>query len=53
MDTIIQKKGECAKDYLLRVAISYIDENTVHIYDGTECDGSCLIDDIKITLNLE
>jgi hypothetical protein len=53
MDTIKQKKDESRKDYLLRVAIYYIDEERENIYDEAECDGSCLIDDIKMELNLE
>ncbi len=48
-----QKKGESRKEYLLRVAIAYIDEELVHTFDGAQCDGYCLIDDIKIELNLE
>jgi len=39
------------KDYLIRAVVAYIEETkgfaeTV-FYDGTECDGYCLIDDIK------
>lgn len=53
MEKIVKKAKESDKDYLLRVAIAYIDEEKVNIYDGAECDGYCLIDDIKIALDID
>lgn len=53
MEKIIQRKGESRKDYLLRVALWYIDEEAVHVFDEAECDGACLIDDIKAELNID
>lgn len=53
------QKGEKRKDYLFRVALRYLKrldeigsdalEETL-IWDETECDGSCLIEDMEIEL---
>ncbi len=50
---IEQKKGESRRDYLLRVAVYYINEQEVNVFDGTECDGACLIDDIRTELKMD
>lgn len=52
METITKKKGETRKEYLLRVAIYYIEEDKINVYDEAECDGYCLIDDIRNELGL-
>ena len=46
------------KDYLLALAAEYAEETSQYIgmpeiyYDGTECDGSCLADDIRTELEI-
>lgn len=43
-----QLPGEPRKDYLLRVAASFIKENcpnTLVYFDEAECDGTCLAED--------
>ena len=54
---IIQKEGECRKDYLLRVVVEFIDSSlnphaTVD-YDDSTCDGYCLMDDIRSELGID
>ena len=53
---IIQKNQENRLEYLTRVLYHYFQNNPVNDYtiqyDGTECDGSCLIDDLLIELGL-
>ena len=60
MKTIIQKNNETRKDYLFRVAIAYLEVldndsddslSQLIIFDEAECDGSCLLDDMKNEIN--
>lgn len=58
MITIKQKKGESRKDYLIRIAIAYIDDasqisDTLLFYDGVESDGGCLADDLRDEFEIE
>ena len=53
MKTIVKKQGENRRDYLLRVALAYIDEERTNVFDEAECDGYCLIEDIRIELGLD
>lgn len=53
---VILREGETREHYLLRVAANYIDkfnpEQTM-IWDEAECDGYCLVDDIKAVIGDE
>ena len=48
---IKQDKAEPRKDYLIRVAIAFIERNDLGAhtieYDGVLCDGYCLQEDLK------
>jgi len=53
-----QKKDESRKDFLIRLAVAYIDDaaqisDTMLFYDGTESDGACLADDLRYEFGLE
>jgi len=55
MKTVIQKEGESRKDYLIRVAITYLRDipfmgEGVITFDDAECDGLCLADDLEAEL---
>jgi len=62
---IKQKKGESRKDYLLRVTIAYLREFSGYIkrpmsylprhiiYDGVECDGDSLANDLEAAFDME
>jgi len=53
---IIRKKGESDKDYMLRVALAFVQENCVGaevFYDDVECDGYCFCDDVRTLLNID
>ena len=62
MKEVIKKKDETRKDYLLRVALAYLETiddsefadalGLIVKFDDAECDGSCLIDDIKMELEI-
>lgn len=56
----IQKENESRQQYLIRVAIDYIESHTGFIgiddyvhYDEAECDGYCLAEDLRIEFNIE
>lgn len=59
MIKIDQKKGETRKNYLIRIAIEYIraesgySHNNSLFYDGCECDGYCLADDLQAEFDIE
>ena len=60
MIKLIQRENETRKDFLLRLAIEYIDTHTGFfggddelLYDGTVCDGYCLAEDIKEEFNID
>lgn len=49
-----QKENENRKNYLVRLAIAFLDENSGYnlqndtlFYDEAECDGFCLADDLR------
>lgn len=47
---LTQKKDETRKDYLIRVAIHYIEIHHASgeiFYDEAQCDGYCLIEDLR------
>ena len=52
---IIKREKETRKEYLFRVAIAYLEQldnytealSETIIYDDAECDGSCLVEDMK------
>ena len=54
---IEEKPNESRQEYLLRVCIAFIDLNHMNDftvdYDGTTCDGSCLIEDIENTMDID
>ena len=59
MITIKQKENENRKDYLVRVAIAFIEEHDDYLgvdytmkYDDTECDSYCLIEDLRDEFDL-
>jgi len=56
MQGVVRLDGESRKDYLFRVALAYLqkmekeDEGSLAltiVYDGTDCDGACLIEDMN------
>ena len=51
LNKIQQKKNESRKDFLVRVAIEMLDNNTdsidTIIYDDAECDAGCLAEDLR------
>lgn len=52
MITVIQREGEKRADYLIRVAVAYLEEvNQFEVgyltYDSAECDASCLATDLQ------
>ena len=60
MEEFKQKKNETRKNYLVRIAIAYIEEHIGYvgvddfmIYDKAECDGYCLADDLRIEFNVD
>lgn len=58
MIKIKQKKNESRKDFLVRLAIAYIDECSKYVdidlyYDDCESDGACLADDLSCEFNME
>ena len=57
-----QKETETRQEFLLRIAIYYLEntagiigiENYVNLhYDGVDCDGYCLADDLRLEFNLD
>lgn len=59
MIRIEKLENEDRKTYLVRLAVSYIESNRVYVgiddelyYDGAECDGACLADDLRIEFDL-
>jgi hypothetical protein len=46
---IVQTKNETRVNYLIRVAIHYLEENPEHHveYDDATCDGLCLAEELK------
>lgn len=54
-----QKENESRKEYLVRLAIEYIEEHTglgvddYLYYDEAECDGYCLAEDLRIEFDIE
>ncbi len=60
MTQYIQKEGESRQEYLVRIAIDYIESHTGYIgmedevfYDDAECDGYCLAQDLRYEFNIE
>ena len=58
MEKVTQRVGESRKDYLVRVAITYLREiplmnEGVLIFDEAECDGFCLADDLETEFDIE
>lgn len=56
MKNVILKEGESRQHYLLRVAAAFIEahaEEQTMIWDGAECDGICLVDEINAVLDDE
>jgi len=52
---ITRQPNETRLAYLLRVAIAHINEHAfdcITEYDGTECDGSCLADELQSELEM-
>jgi len=54
-----QRPEETRKEYLVRLAILYIDDHTGFVgadddvfYDGTMCDGYCLAEDLRCEFDL-
>jgi len=52
MEKVTEREGESRKDYLVRVAITYLREisgmgDEVIIFDEAECDGFCLANDLE------
>ena len=57
MEKIKQQKDETRRNYLLRAAVAMLEQGTgildeIH-YDGTECDASCLIEDLKFEFKIK
>ena len=56
MTRVERRENESRKDYEVRVAIKFLEENADHmdtiIYDGVECDAWCLAEDLKNTFNM-
>ena len=55
-----QKENESRKKYLVRLAVEYIQEMSGYVgiddtlyYDGVECDGHCLSEDLKIEFDID
>lgn len=53
---VLRRESESRKDYLLRVAMELIGncweaEEFRIVFDGAECDGACLVDDIRDALD--
>lgn len=50
--------NETRKDFLYKIAIKYLEKlenetdalKTTIVYDGASCDGSCLIEDMKMEI---
>jgi len=60
MIKIKQKENETRKEYLVRLAVRYIEDHTGIVgmddslfYDDAECDGYCLAEDLKIEFNID
>ncbi len=60
MIRIEQKENEERKEYLVRLAIAFLRENSGYslqndtlYYDEAECDGFCLADDLTIEFDIE
>jgi hypothetical protein len=60
MITLTQQEGETRKNFLLRLAMTYIKDHTGYMgmddmlfYDEAECDGYCLADDIEIEFDVQ
>lgn len=56
----IKKENETRKEYLVRVAVYYIEQHTGYLgiddcifYDDAECDGYCLAEDLRAEFNIE
>lgn len=57
---IEQEENETRKQYLVRLAIAFLEENSGYglendtlFYDEAECDGYCLANDLKIEFNID
>ena len=54
-----QRKNEDRKTYLIRIAIAVIDASTGYshdeeiFYDGVECDGGCVAEDLRIEFDID
>ena len=55
-----QRNGEERKDYLVRLAIFFLRENSGYglqndtlFYDDAECDGYCLADDLSTEFDIQ
>ncbi len=58
MEKVVQRKEEDRKDYLIRVAITYLREvpcmgDGVINFDEAKCDGYCLADDLEAEFDPE
>jgi len=53
-----KRKNEDRKTYLVRIAIAVIEESTGYshdepiFYDGVECDGGCVAEDLRIEFDI-
>ena len=55
-----ENKNENRKDFLVRLAIAFLNENSGYslendtlYYDDAECDGYCLAEDLKAEFNID
>lgn len=58
MENVIKREDETRKEYLVRVAITYLNEIPLMgdgslIFDEAECDGYCLAEDLTTEFNIE
>lgn len=57
MPKLFPKEGESRRNYLVRVAIAYIenhsDQSGCLFYDETDCDGYCLVEDLTNEFELD
>ena len=55
MKAIVQQPGESRIDYMMRVMEAYFQEHPVNdytlIWDEAECDGHCLVDDMRTAVD--
>ena len=54
---VSQQKHEPRKDYLLRVTLALLEhypltQECIVNFDGADCDGACLMEDIKTALRI-